>query len=121
MAPAWGMGAAIAYGSAIGADRIAAHEHDVLRYATDRLSAVPGLTIHGTAPGKASIVSFSIAGAHPHDLATLVDRSGVAIRAGHHCAQTLMHLLEVVAPSRSCVALDNHRSDERGEGTGCDR
>jgi cysteine desulfurase/selenocysteine lyase len=111
IAEAIGLGAAIDYVDGIGFDRIAAHEHDLLDYATQRLNALDGVTIHGTAPGKASIISFSVAGVHPHDLATLVDRAGVAIRAGHHCAQPLMTLLDVPATSRASFGLYNSRAE----------
>jgi cysteine desulfurase/selenocysteine lyase len=85
-----GLGAAIDYVNAIGQDAIAAHEAGLLAYATRRLQQVEGLTIVGTAKEKASIISFVLDGIHPHDIGTIVDREGVAIRVGHHCAQPLM-------------------------------
>ncbi len=106
-----GLAAAIDYVSALGMDRIAAHENDLLTYATQRLSAVPGLHLIGTAPGKASVISFGMREAHPHDIATVLDRSGVAIRAGHHCAQPLMDRLDVAATARASFALYNTRAE----------
>ena len=108
---------AIAFGAAVGLDRIAAHERDVLTYATERLSAIKGLKIIGTAPGKASVLSFTMYDAHPHDIATIVDRAGIAIRAGHHCALPLMDRLGVPATARASFALYNtrHEVDALGE------
>ncbi|HMA14306.1 MAG TPA: cysteine desulfurase [Kiloniellaceae bacterium] len=106
-----GLGAAIDYVTAIGQDAIAAHEAGLLAYATERLGAVEGLTIHGTAKEKASIVSFSLDGIHPHDIGTIVDREGVAIRVGHHCAQPLMERLGVPATARASMGLYNTRAE----------
>ncbi|MFN3076082.1 MAG: cysteine desulfurase [Alphaproteobacteria bacterium] len=111
IAEAAGLAAAIDYVNAIGMDRIAAHEQDLLAYATERLSRIPGLTLIGTAPGKTSVLSFVLDGAHPHDIATILDRSGVAIRAGHHCAQPLMERFQVPATARASFALYNTRDD----------
>ena len=111
IAQAIAFGAAIDYVSALGMDRIAEHERDVLTYATQRLSAVKGLKIIGTAPGKASVLSFTLDGVHPHDIATIVDRDGVAIRAGHHCALPLMERMGVPATARASFALYNMRSE----------
>ncbi|MEO3433680.1 cysteine desulfurase [Inquilinus sp. CAU 1745] len=105
------LGVAIDYVTRLGFDRIRAHENDLLRYATERLSRIRGLKIQGNAPGKAAIVSFTVDAAHPHDLATLVDRSGVAIRAGHHCAQPLMDMLDVTATARASFGLYNSRAE----------
>jgi cysteine desulfurase/selenocysteine lyase len=104
-------GAAIEYVTALGLDRIAAHERDVLTYATQRLSAIDGLKIIGTAPGKASVLSFTMKDAHPHDIATIVDRAGIAIRAGHHCALPLMERMGVPATARASFALYNTRRE----------
>jgi cysteine desulfurase/selenocysteine lyase len=101
------LGAAIDYVTALGQDAIAAHERGLLDYATSRLSAVPGLTIYGQAEEKAAIVSFTLDGAHPHDIGTIVDRAGVALRTGHHCAQPLMERLGVGATARASFGLYN--------------
>ena len=111
IAQAIAFGAAIDYVSAFGLDRIAAHESDLLTYATQRLAAIKGLNIIGTAPGKASVLSFTLDGVHPHDIATVVDRAGVAIRAGHHCALPLMERMGVPATARASFALYNLRSE----------
>jgi cysteine desulfurase/selenocysteine lyase len=102
-----GLGAAIDYVTALGHDAIAAHEQQLLDYATARLSEIPGLTIHGRAADKAAIVSFTLEAAHPHDIGTIVDRAGVAIRTGHHCAQPLMERLGVAATARASFGLYN--------------
>ena len=106
-----GLGAAIDYLSELGPDFIAAHEEDLLAYATERLAAVAGLTIHGTAPDKGAILSFTLAGAHAHDVATILDQQGVAVRAGHHCAHPLMDRLGVVATARASFALYSTREE----------
>jgi len=111
IAQAIGLGAAVDYVTAIGMDRIAAHEQDVLRYATQRLSSIPGLKIYGSAPKKAAVISFAMGNAHPHDIATIIDRAGVACRAGHHCAQPLMDRMGVPAMTRASFALYNTRED----------
>ena len=90
IAEAVGLAAAIDYVGAIGMNRIAAHEQDILAYATERLKRIKGLHIIGTAPDKAAVISFVIDGAHPSDLGTLLDQQGVAVRTGHHCAQPVM-------------------------------
>lgn len=106
-----GLGAAIDYVSAIGMETIAAHEDDILRYATDALSRIEGLRIVGTAPKKSGIVSFLMKDAHPHDIGTILDRQGVAIRAGHHCAQPLMDHLGIVATARASFGLYTSKAD----------
>jgi len=111
IAPAIGLGAAIDYVRAIGVERIGAHERDLITYATQRLAAVDGLRLVGTAPGKVSVVSFVMDCAHPHDIATIVDRQGVAVRAGHHCAQPLMDHLDLSSTARASVALYNTRAE----------
>jgi cysteine desulfurase/selenocysteine lyase len=102
-----GLGAALEYMMSVGLERMAAHEATLRDYAHERLSEINSLTIHGTAPGKGAIVSFSIEGVHPHDISTLIDRSGVAVRAGHHCAQPLMERLGVTATCRASFAMYN--------------
>jgi cysteine desulfurase/selenocysteine lyase len=106
-----GLGAAIDYVEGIGLERIAAWEHELLDYATDRLSAVPGLQIVGTAPDKASLVSFVLDGVHPHDLGTILDAEGVAIRTGHHCAMPVMDFFDVPATARASFAFYNTRAE----------
>jgi cysteine desulfurase / selenocysteine lyase len=111
IAQAIGLGAAIDYVKAIGVERIGAHERDLITYATQRLSAVDGLRLVGTAAGKVSVVSFVMDCAHPHDIATIVDRQGVAVRAGHHCAQPLMDHLDLSSTARASVGLYNTRAE----------
>ncbi|MGE0733809.1 MAG: cysteine desulfurase [Alphaproteobacteria bacterium] len=106
-----GLGFAIDYVERLGIDAIAVHEHDLLRYATAKLSEIPGLRIYGTAPNKCAIVSFTLGDVHPHDVGTIVDRQGVAIRAGHHCAEPLMQRLGVAATARASFALYNTRDE----------
>ncbi|MEO0882352.1 MAG: cysteine desulfurase [Pseudomonadota bacterium] len=106
-----GLGAAIRWFEALDLEDIAAHEHDLYARAADALAGVNGLTIHGTTEDKGSVLSFSIEGAHPHDIAQLVDRYGIAIRAGHHCAQPLMEYLGVSATARASFGLYNTKSD----------
>ena len=106
-----GLGAAIDYVSGIGLERVAAHEHDLLAYATERLSAVPGLRIVGTAPGKAAVVSFVLEGVHPHDIGTVLDYEGVAVRTGHHCAQPVMDRYCLPATARASFGVYNTRHE----------
>lgn len=106
-----GLGAAIAYVSNLGLPQIAAHENGILAYATDKLSRIAGVRIVGTAPKKSGIVSFVMDNAHPHDIGTILDRHGVAIRAGHHCAQPLMEHLGLVATARASFGLYTTRED----------
>jgi cysteine desulfurase/selenocysteine lyase len=111
IAGAIGLGAAIDYVSALGLSAIAAHEHDLLSYATEALRQVPGLRLIGTAPEKASVLSFLLGEVHPHDIGTVLDREGIAIRTGHHCAQPLMRRLGVTATARASLAFYNCRED----------
>jgi cysteine desulfurase/selenocysteine lyase len=111
IAGAIGLGAAVDYLQAIGLDRIADLEHDLLEYATARLAAVPGLEIVGTAPRKAAVVSFTMQGIHPHDLGTILDSEGVAIRTGHHCAMPVMEFYGVPATARASFAFYNTRAE----------
>jgi cysteine desulfurase / selenocysteine lyase len=106
-----GLGAAIDFINSIGMDRIEAHERELLAYGTAALARVPGLKLVGTAPKKASILSFVIDGVHPHDIGTIVDREGVAIRTGHHCAQPVMDRLCVPGTARASIALYNTQED----------
>jgi cysteine desulfurase/selenocysteine lyase len=105
IAGAVGLAAAIGYLQAIGLDHIAAYEHDLLAYATAALSEIPGIRVIGTAGRKAGILSFVLDGVHPHDVGTILDGEGVAIRAGHHCCQPLMTRLGVAATARALRAL----------------
>src|SRR4051812_30353510 len=106
-----GLGAAIDYIQSIGKGRIRSHENDVLRYAHDRLREINSLRIIGTAKEKGSIVSFEIKGAHPHDVATIIDRAGVAVRAGTHCTMPLLARYGVSATCRASFALYNTKAE----------
>jgi cysteine desulfurase/selenocysteine lyase len=107
IAAAIGLGAAAEYLSSIGMAAIGAHEHALLRYATERLDELPGVRIVGTARQKAAVLSFVLEGIHPHDVGTLLNEEGVAVRTGHHCAQPLMKRLGVSATSRASFAFYN--------------
>ncbi len=111
IAEAIGLAAAIDYLSDLGPGFVADHEHDVLTYATEQLSKIDGLKIHGTAAEKGAILSFTMAGAHAHDIATILDQQGVAVRAGHHCAHPLMDRLGVTATARASFALYSTRGE----------
>jgi cysteine desulfurase / selenocysteine lyase len=106
-----GLGAALDYLTEIGMDRIRAHEQDLLTYATQRLSAVEGLNILGTAPVKAAVISFTLGDIHPHDISSIIDRAGVACRAGHHCAQMVMDRFDVAGTTRASFGLYNTRAE----------
>jgi cysteine desulfurase/selenocysteine lyase len=111
IAGAIGLAAALDYVSATGLDAIAAHEHDLLGYATEAVSAIDGVTIVGTAREKAAVVSFVIEGVHAHDVGTILDREGVAIRAGHHCAMPIMQRFGLPATARASFAFYNTREE----------
>ena len=102
---------AIDYLTAIGTSRIAAHEDDLLQYTTDRMLEIPGMRIFGTAPGKSGIISFLIGNAHHYDTGMLLDKLGVAVRTGHHCAQPLMQALGIEGTVRAAFALYNTREE----------
>jgi cysteine desulfurase/selenocysteine lyase len=106
-----GLGAAIDYLNLIGMDAIAAHEHDLLEYGTRALESISGLRLIGVAREKAGVLSFIIDGVHPHDAGTILDREGVAVRAGHHCAQPVMARFRVSATTRASLAFYNSRED----------
>ena len=106
-----GLGAAVDYVSSVGLERISAHEQGLLNYATQQLASVSGLQLIGTAPAKTSVISFVIDGTHPHDVATIVDQKGVAIRAGHHCAEPLMHRMGVTGTSRASFGMYNSKEE----------
>jgi cysteine desulfurase/selenocysteine lyase len=111
IAGAIGLGAALEYVSKLGMDRITAHEHDLLMYATDKVGAVPGVRLIGTARERAGVLSFVMDGVHPHDLGTILDREGIAIRTGHHCAQPVMDRFGIPATARASFAVYNTRQD----------
>ena len=102
-----GLGAAFDYVTRIGLDRIAAYEHELLVYGAEVLSRIPGLRIIGTARDKAAVLSFVIDGIHPHDIGTVLDRQGIAVRTGHHCAQPVMDRFGVPATTRASLAFYN--------------
>jgi cysteine desulfurase/selenocysteine lyase len=102
-----GLGAAIDYVSGLGSDAIREWEHQLLSYATERVSTIEGLTIIGTARAKASVLGFTVQGIHPHDIGTILDDDGIAIRAGHHCAQPVMRHFGVPATARASFAFYN--------------
>jgi cysteine desulfurase/selenocysteine lyase len=111
IAGAIGLARAVDYLEGIGLERIAAAEHDLLVYATQRLTGIPGLTVVGTAPEKAAVVSFTLGRVHPHDLGTILDAEGVAIRTGHHCAMPVMEFFGVPATARASFAFYNTRAE----------
>ena len=106
-----GLGAALNYMMQAGREKIAKHEAEIATYASERLGALPWLKLYGTAPVKGAIFAFTVDGLHPHDVSTIVDRSGVAIRAGHHCAQPLMERLGVTATCRASFAMYSTKSE----------
>ena len=111
IAGAIGLGAAIDYLTALGIERVAAHEQAVLEHATRRLAESNSVRLYGPARDKASILSFTVEGVHPHDVGTVLDRSGIAVRAGHHCAQPLMNRFGVSAMVRASIGLYNTVED----------
>jgi len=111
IAGAIGLGTAADYVTAVGLDRIAAHEDDLLAYATQSIQNVPGVRVVGTAREKAAVLSFTIEGVHPHDIGTVLDRAGIAVRTGHHCAQPVMDFFKVPATARASFGLYNTRGE----------
>ena len=111
IAGAIGLGAAVEYLEAVGLDRIAAHERELLAYATAALSSVPGLRLVGTAREKTGVLSFVIDGVHAHDVGTILDREGVAVRTGHHCAMPVMTRFNLAATARASLALYNTQGE----------
>ena len=105
------LGAAVDYLSAIGMDAIAAYEHDLLSYASAQVARIPGVRIIGTAKEKAAVLSFVVEGVHPHDLGTLLNQEGIAVRTGHHCAQPVMQRFSLPATSRASFAFYNTRAE----------
>ncbi len=106
-----GLGAAIDYLNIIGREKAAAYEHKLLAYATERLSAIEGLRIIGTAREKWSVLSFIIDSVHPHDIGTILDQQGIAVRAGHHCAQPVMKRFNIAATARASFAFYNTKQE----------
>ncbi len=106
-----GLGAAIDYLHGIDIERAAEHEHELLLYTNERLSAIEGLKLIGTAAQKTAVVSFVLEGIHPHDIGTILDQHGIAIRTGHHCAQPVMEFYKVAATARASFALYNTRAE----------
>lgn len=106
-----GLAAGLNYMMQVGREKIARHEAELAAYANERLSATPWIKLYGTAPGKGAIFAFTVDGLHPHDVSTIIDRSGVAIRAGHHCAQPLMERLGVTATCRASFAMYNTKAE----------
>jgi cysteine desulfurase / selenocysteine lyase len=106
-----GLGAAIDYLNIIGREKAAVYEHDLLDYATQRLSAIEGVRIIGTAKEKLSVLSFTIENVHPHDIGTILDQQGIAIRAGHHCAQPVMQRFKIPATARASFAFYNTKQE----------
>jgi cysteine desulfurase / selenocysteine lyase len=111
MSGAVGLRAAIDYMNGLGMENIAEYEHELLAYATEAVSALPGLRIVGTAKEKAGVLSFTIEGVHPHDIGTILDQEGIAIRTGHHCAQPVMERFGVDATARASFALYNTKEE----------
>ncbi len=111
IAGAIGLGAALDYLSTLGMGSLATHEQDVLSYATERISAIPGVRIIGTAKEKAGVLSFVLDGVHPHDIGTVLDQEGIAVRTGHHCAQPVMDRFGVPATARASLGVYNTREE----------
>jgi cysteine desulfurase/selenocysteine lyase len=106
-----GLGAALDYVSGLGLDLIGAHEQELLTYATEQLRRIPQVRLIGTAREKASVASFVIDGIHAHDIGTILDRDGIAVRAGHHCAQPVMQRFAIPATTRASFAFYNTRAE----------
>jgi cysteine desulfurase/selenocysteine lyase len=102
-----GMGASLDYVMRIGLDKISAYEHELLVYGTEKLLQIPGLRLIGTARDKAAVLSFVMEGIHPHDIGTVLDRQGIAVRTGHHCAQPVMDRFQIPATTRASLAFYN--------------
>ena len=111
IAQAIGLGAAIDYLLGLGLDRVGAHEHELLAYATRRLQAIPGLRIIGQAKAKASVLSFVLDDIHPHDIGSILDHEGIVVRAGHHCAQPVMKRFDIPATTRASFSYFNTQEE----------
>ena len=105
------MAAALDYVGGVGIETIAAHEQELLHYATERLQELDGIRLIGTAREKASVISFTLEGVHPHDIGTILDQEGIAIRTGHHCAQPLMMRFNVPATGRASFGMYNTKEE----------
>jgi cysteine desulfurase/selenocysteine lyase len=121
IAEAIGLAEAIAFVESLGTEAIVAHEAELLGLATDRLASIPGVRLIGTAAHRASVISFTLEGVHPHDLGTVLDETGIAIRAGHHCAQPLMRRFGVPATARASFSVYNTPADVEALGRGIER
>jgi len=111
IAGAIGLGAALDYLEALGRDNAAAYEHELLAYGTERLASLPQVRLIGAAREKAGVLSFVVDGVHAHDVGTILDREGIAVRAGHHCAMPVMARFGVPATARASLALYNTREE----------
>jgi cysteine desulfurase/selenocysteine lyase len=111
VAGAIALGTAIEYLNSLGMDNIAAHEHELLTYAVGKVSAIPGVRLIGTAKERAGVLSFVMEGIHPHDVGTILDQEGVAVRAGHHCAQPVMQRFRIPATARASFAMYNTKQE----------
>ena len=121
IAGAIGLGAAIDYVNGLGFEQITAHEENLLQYGTEALESIAGVRIVGTAAHKAGILSFVMDAAHPHDIGTILDEQGIAIRTGHHCAQPVMHRFQIPATARASLAFYNTKEDIDALVKGIDR
>jgi len=106
-----GLGAALEYLERLGRERVAAHEQCLLSESSARLREIPGLELVGTAAEKSGVVSFTVQGVHPHDVGTILDQAGVAVRSGHHCAMPIMERYGIPATARASFAFYNNRAD----------
>ncbi|MFZ0744482.1 MAG: cysteine desulfurase, partial [Terracidiphilus sp.] len=111
IAGAIGLHAALEYLNRLGMSNVAVHEHDLLAYATEAVAAIPGVRLIGTAREKAGVLSFILDGVHPHDIGTVLDQEGIAVRTGHHCAQPVMERFGIPATARASFAVYNSRDD----------
>lgn len=111
IAAAIGFGTGIEYLSKIGLDTIAAYEHELLNYATEQIEAIPGVRIIGNTPTKVAVLSFTLDGVHPHDVGTLLNQEGIAVRTGHHCAQPIMQRYNIPATTRASFAFYNTKAE----------
>jgi cysteine desulfurase/selenocysteine lyase len=116
-----GLGAAVDYLGRVGLERAAAYENELLGYATERLRRIPGVRIIGTAREKAGVLSFELEGIHPHDVGTILDREGVAVRAGHHCAMPVMDRFGVPATTRASFSFYNTPAEVDALAAGIER
>jgi cysteine desulfurase/selenocysteine lyase len=106
-----GLGAALKYVSDLGIENIGAYENEVLAYATQKVSAIPDIRLIGTAKEKAGVLSFVLDAIHPHDIGTILDQEGIAIRTGHHCSQPVMKRFGIAATARASFALYNTKAE----------